>query len=77
MWICLVNELHLTLQIPVMYTAPAGLCVMLAFFVVCVTQSRHTQRLMTQVIVAVVIALMIAISYGFVDYVIKSVQFGK
>ncbi|KAK7088556.1 hypothetical protein V1264_022464 [Littorina saxatilis] len=63
---------HILFHLPMLYSAPVAYCVLLGFFVVCVAQPRHTQRMMTQAIVAVMVGVMVAISAGFVDYVVQT-----
>ena len=68
---------HILFHLPMLYSAPVAYCVLLAFFVVCVTQPRHTQRMVTQALVAVMVGIMVAISAGFVDYVVESLRKGS
>ena len=69
--------LHILFQVPMLYSAPVAYAVLLGFFVVCVTQPRDTQRLVTQAVVAVMAGLMVAVSVGFVYYVVDSLRKGE
>lgn len=68
---------HVLYHLPVTYTAPAAYGVILIYFAMCVTQPRQTQRLVTQAIVLLMAAVMVAVSVGFVQYVIDTLQTGE
>nr|KAG5697143.1 hypothetical protein BaRGS_015278 [Batillaria attramentaria] len=65
---------HILFYVPLLYSAPVAYCVMLTYFVVCVTQPRHTQRMVTQAIIALMVGIMVAVSVGFVEYVVDSLR---
>jgi hypothetical protein len=69
--------LHILFSLPLLFSAPAAFCILLLYFLVCVTQPRHTQRLVTQAIVVIMMGVVIAIAAGFVDYVFDVVQQGE
>lgn len=65
---------HILFHAPMIYSAPVAYCILMAYFVVCVTQSRHTQRVVTQVIIVLMVGVMVAVSAGFVEYVVDSLR---